>query len=248
MAEYISKFNTSEGAKQVDYNALGNLPTIPSKTSDLNNDSNFISSPETATVGQVLEVEAVDETGKPTSWKVVNMPESLPNPHALTFTGAVDGTYDGSEAKIIEIPSVSGGGGEWQLINSVITTEEVSSIEISTDSDGNTFELDNVRVITIVPYGVDLRGSITFKGMWSSFRCTLVLASRSFNTHIRNICEKRVFKVNENYVICVYANNGEYERNIQEPKKNYPTIGVCVTASDGDGVFPVGTIVGVFKK
>lgn len=37
---------------------------------------------------------------------------SLKNPHALTFTGAVNDTYDGSSAKTINIPTVSGGGGE----------------------------------------------------------------------------------------------------------------------------------------
>ena len=35
--------------------------------------------------------------------------EKLPNPYPLTFTGAVNETYDGSSAKTIEIPS--GGGG-----------------------------------------------------------------------------------------------------------------------------------------
>lgn len=35
---------------------------------------------------------------------------SLKNPHALTFTGAVSDTYDGSSAKTINIPTVSGGG------------------------------------------------------------------------------------------------------------------------------------------
>lgn len=140
MAEYISKFNTSEGAKQVDYNALGNLPTIPSKTSDLNNDSNFISFPATAEVGQVLEVEAVDETGKPTSWKVVNMPESLPNPHALTFTGAVTDTYNGSEAKTIEIPSGASGGSEPdEIICDIKTTDAVASI--SQDIDNKRYRL-----------------------------------------------------------------------------------------------------------
>lgn len=34
---------------------------------------------------------------------------SLKNPHALTFTGAVSDTYDGSSAKTINIPTVSGG-------------------------------------------------------------------------------------------------------------------------------------------
>lgn len=37
------------------------------------------------------------------------MPDKLPNPNALTFTGAVTGRYDGSEAASVEIPS--GGGG-----------------------------------------------------------------------------------------------------------------------------------------
>lgn len=37
------------------------------------------------------------------------MPDALPNPNALTFTGAVEGSYDGSEALTVDIPS--GGGG-----------------------------------------------------------------------------------------------------------------------------------------
>ena len=36
------------------------------------------------------------------------MPTTLPNPNALTFTGAVEGSYDGSEPLTVEIPS--GGG------------------------------------------------------------------------------------------------------------------------------------------
>ena len=37
--------------------------------------------------------------------------EKFANPNALTFTGAVNETYDGSSAKTIEIPSGGGGGG-----------------------------------------------------------------------------------------------------------------------------------------
>ena len=43
------------------------------------------------------------------------MPTTLPNPNALTFTGAVSATYDGSEAVSVEIPS-GGGGSDWELI------------------------------------------------------------------------------------------------------------------------------------
>ena len=41
--------------------------------------------------------------------------EKLPNPYPLTFTGAVNETYDGSSAKTIEIPS-GGGGSELTLL------------------------------------------------------------------------------------------------------------------------------------
>lgn len=34
------------------------------------------------------------------------IPTKLPNPHKLTFTGAASGTYDGSEDKSVEIPTV----------------------------------------------------------------------------------------------------------------------------------------------
>lgn len=39
----------------------------------------------------------------------ITIPEALPNPNALTFTGAVTGSYDGSAPLKVEIPS--GGGG-----------------------------------------------------------------------------------------------------------------------------------------
>ena len=34
-----------------------------------------------------------------------DIPTTLPNPNALTFTGAVTGSYDGSTAKTVNIPS-----------------------------------------------------------------------------------------------------------------------------------------------
>ena len=35
----------------------------------------------------------------------ITVPDKLPNPNALTFTGAVYATYDGSAAVSVEIPS-----------------------------------------------------------------------------------------------------------------------------------------------
>ena len=45
--------------------------------------------------------------------------DARPNPHALTFTGAVTGSYDGSSAKTIEIPS----GGATSIYDQVIRTQ-----------------------------------------------------------------------------------------------------------------------------
>ena len=44
-----------------------------------------------------------DLTNKPT---IPTVPSALPNPNALTFTGAVNETYDGSAAKSVAIPTV----------------------------------------------------------------------------------------------------------------------------------------------
>ena len=62
--------------------------------------STKISSPLTAEVGNLIKVEEVDENNKPISFNTMTMPMALKNPYAITFTGAVTGTYDGSAALI----------------------------------------------------------------------------------------------------------------------------------------------------
>ena len=44
-----------------------------------------------------------------------DIPSALPNPNALTFTGAVNATYDGSTAVSVEIPSGGSGGTDISL-------------------------------------------------------------------------------------------------------------------------------------
>ena len=72
------------------------------------------------------------------------MPTTLPNPNALTFTGAVTGSYDGSEALTVNIPS--GGGRDSRLICDITLSEDAYSIEITSDLDGNSFELSEVWI------------------------------------------------------------------------------------------------------
>ena len=58
--------------------------------------------------------------------------EKLPNPYPLTFTGAVNETYDGSSAKTIEIPS-GGGGGSGSYFGVYTVEENVSEYRIPFD-------------------------------------------------------------------------------------------------------------------
>ena len=86
---------------------VGALPVgtkIPSKTSDLINDSGYLT--------QIPE-EYVTETelGQKGYITEDDIPEKLPSPGTLTFTGAVNDTYDGSTNKTINIPTGGGEGG-----------------------------------------------------------------------------------------------------------------------------------------
>ena len=102
----------SEWAKQPtkpSYTAdeVGALPVgtkIPTKTSDLTNDSGYLT--------QIPE-EYVTETELGQKGYVIedDIPEKLPSPGTLTFTGAVNDTYDGSVNKTINIPTGGGEGG-----------------------------------------------------------------------------------------------------------------------------------------
>lgn len=62
----------------------------------------------------------------------ITIPEKLPNPNALTFTGAVTGSYDGSAPVTVNIPSGGSGGsvgGGWELVSDTTLSEDVSQLE-----------------------------------------------------------------------------------------------------------------------
>ncbi|MCI6176657.1 hypothetical protein MR772_09025 [bacterium] len=78
------------------------------------------------------------------------MPTTLPNPNALTFTGAVTGSYDGSEPLSVEIPSGGGGSGEaisWRLIRTINIVSGTSSYSFNTDNNGNAFKVKNFLIL-----------------------------------------------------------------------------------------------------
>ena len=87
----------------------------------------------------------------------------LPNPYPLTFTGAVTGSYDGSSAKTIEIPSGGTGGGgalsglaiadnyDIELISHVIIDQKnipTAGITVTQKDDGSPFAYDGLLIWT----------------------------------------------------------------------------------------------------
>lgn len=99
-------------------------------------DVSAIPSTLTGTAGQVLT-----KTADGQEWKDVDIPTALPNPNALTFTGAVTGSYDGSEALTVEIPSGGSGGGAWHTIG----TQMMDGVETAVS-----FDLAGETIIQII--------------------------------------------------------------------------------------------------
>ena len=84
--------------------------------------------------------------------------EKFANPNALTFTGAVTGTYDGAEPLTVNIPSSGGGsgGGEaefpnWRLIKTISFSADIAYVDFDTDDNGNTFSLKEIMLAGSVP-------------------------------------------------------------------------------------------------
>ena len=67
------------------------------------------------------------------------MPTALPNPNALTFTGAVTGSYDGSEPLTVEIPSGGGAAVEtWNLLINAEIAEDCTEVIFNSGDAGET--------------------------------------------------------------------------------------------------------------
>ena len=74
--------------------------------------------------------------------------EKFANPNALTFTGAVTGTYDGSASLEVAIPSGGDAGKRVRHIATVSVTEGTTSYDVTVDSNGDALNLESVYIFT----------------------------------------------------------------------------------------------------
>lgn len=106
-------------------NLIDAITTSKINVSDIidNLTTNVSNKPLSAAQGVVLKT-MIDE---------ITIPEKLPNPYSLTFTGAVEGIYNGSEALTINIPS--GGDGSTYYV----TPEQFGAIGDGVTDDSEAF-------------------------------------------------------------------------------------------------------------
>lgn len=101
---------------------------IPTALSDLNEDETHrtVTDAEKETWNNKSNFSGNydDLKNKPT---IPTIPEKLPNPNALTFTGAVEGSYDGSAPLSVKIPSGGGSGEAWELLYETTLTEDAAT-------------------------------------------------------------------------------------------------------------------------
>ena len=124
-----------------------------------------------------------------------DIPAALPNPNALTFTGAVEGSYDGSEPLTVEIPS--GGSDAWNLIDHITAEDAAISYEIPlqpgakeygicweyTLPDGAPLPIRDIQVdASLAEYGVMYRNAYNDKAFIRIFRAPNSIAVLGINT------------------------------------------------------------------
>ena len=111
---------------------------IPTALSDLNEDETHrtVTDAEKKTWNNKSNFSGNydDLKNKPT---IPTIPEKLPNPNPLTFTGAVEGSYDGSAPLNVEIPSGGGAAVEtWDLLINAEIAEDCTEVTFNSGDAG----------------------------------------------------------------------------------------------------------------
>ncbi len=94
-----------EGMTASDRSKLNSIASGATKvTVDSTLSSTSINPVQNKVINSALEGKS-NTNHKHTKSQITDFPSSLKNPNAITFTGAVTGTYDGSTAKTVDIPT-----------------------------------------------------------------------------------------------------------------------------------------------
>lgn len=120
----------------------------------------------------------------------ITVPDKLPNPNALTFTGAVSGSYDGSAPLSVEIPSGGSGSGsgsaKTQILADLTTTELSASLSVTLEHNFHRL----YAIVTCNSSGDALL--VNDSGSAVSGNIAILLDTTSFGWNVRKIAQCRV--------------------------------------------------------
>ena len=142
----------------------------------------------------------------------IAVPDKLPNPNALTFTGAVTGSYDGSAPLSVEIPSGGGGSGGavgWKLIRTINLVSGTSSYSFNTDNNGNAFKIKNFLIL-IDMYPTAGYLEIKPNGNFSFYQKTFGKQNSPFSFMMKRATDGRYILENSNGSIFERKISNEY--------------------------------------
>lgn len=270
--EWVEKGYQPKG----DYATKDEIPPVPTKLSAFTNDAGFVTEDALKNVGRKAYVQDTEpaqmEVGE--FWynpdeETEGIPTTLPNPHKLTFSGAVSAEYDGSEAVEVVIPQGGGGGGggaskdAWRLIRTITTTEEVTSVEVSADENGKPFSCKKVFCRTEIKGSatnsahdylrVNLNANTTNTGARVADVQDYVRSSAT-QTRILEVTAEPNISAPRLFGFCVPCDSGKGEskqayslRDAYTHSARFDTVtSVCVYSKTGTAVFGIGTTIEVW--
>ena len=125
-------------------------------------------------------------TGTETEFAEKMAQEKFANPNALTFTGAVSATYDGSEALTVEIPSGGGSsGGSGKAKSQILIDQEITELTASLSV---TLEHDFHNLIAIINSGsAGVALTVGSDGTAVASRIALMIDTTSFGYNSRRV-------------------------------------------------------------
>ena len=189
-----------------------------------------------------------------TAWEKV-----IHHPKNLTFKGAVNATYDGSEAVEVEIPQGGGGSGDkWVTIADIMLDEETSDISITTDINGNPFELRGLYIYVRCPSAPTADYLNLFRVYWydSNGKSTTPLCTAGITKNQNYFEAMARIELTDNYspVLATLMTRTGKNVDFKVPSQNgeFPTdqsmTGPIVKLSFSLGsIYPVGTMIKIFK-
>lgn len=166
----------------------------------------------------------------------------------LTFTGAVEATYDGTEAVSVEIPS--GGSSAWTFLADVTTTEEVAyaAVEITED-------VSELYVYTTIPGNSEGLTNNLYAKAWSAAKSlsgyagevhvgALGTTTYYYKTTFRKLGEKTDAGLNIKFIYNVNSTGQSYGGKWGDVNGNY----FVLSTQYGNDHLPIGTNIIIYGR